>query len=82
MQVNNREAGHDSAFALQPCTGNGIGAAGTHVVEGDAIGLASLLVPQCCYEATIAAGPEGAALGLMRAHQFSSLLAQACLATA
>ncbi|KAL3143950.1 hypothetical protein ABBQ32_003764 [Trebouxia sp. C0010 RCD-2024] len=50
---------------------------GVPAVRGDAVGVASMLVPSYRYEATTRAGAGGATLGLLRASQFSSLIAQA-----
>ena len=50
--------------------------AGVQAVKGDAVGLANLLLPSYQYEATTRAGQGGATLGLLRASQFSSLIAQ------
>ena len=50
--------------------------AGVQAFQGDAVGVANMLVPSYHYEATTRAGPGGATLGLLRASQFSSLIAQ------
>ena len=50
-------------------------------LQGDAIGIASVMMPSQCYGATTRAGPGGALLGLLRRSQFSSLVAQVAMAS-
>ena len=50
--------------------------AGMQAILGDAVGVGNMLVPSYRYEATTRAGSGGATLGLLRASQFSSLVAQ------
>ena len=74
----------DAKPACQTCLSPDMpGVAVTEVpaLQGDAIGIASVMMPSQCYGATTRAGPGGALLGLLRRSQFSSLVAQVAMAS-
>ena len=52
------------------------GSAAAQAVRGDAVAVANMMIASLSYTATIKAGPGGAALGLLRRSQLTSLMSQ------